>query len=76
MADKDRRQRRPHGALKTAIREYLGSRGGDPVSISEIKTALQPKLGKVPDSSYRSSLQDERYFERVSRGVFKLRGQD
>jgi hypothetical protein len=68
------RPRHPHGELKTAIREYLASKGGSPASISEIKAALEPTLGRRPDSSYRSSLQDERYFERVSRGVFKLRG--
>lgn len=75
MATTERRRRRPHGELKTAMREYLASKGG-PASIGEIKAALEPNLGKSPDSSYRSGLQDERYFERVSRGVFKLRGQD
>jgi hypothetical protein len=69
------RLRRPHGELKTAMREYLAGRGGGPASISEIKTALEPKVGYAPDSSYRSGLQDERYFERVSRGVFRLRKQ-
>jgi hypothetical protein len=67
------RKRRPHGELKAAMREYLGSRNGGPASISEIKAALEPRVGVAPDSSYRSGLQDERYFERVSRGVFKLR---
>jgi hypothetical protein len=67
--------RRPHGELKTAMREYLASKGGGPASVSEIKEALEPKLGLVPDSSYRSGLQDERYFKRVARGVFRLRDQ-
>jgi len=66
-------KRRTHGELKAAMREYLASRQGASASIGEIKEALKPKLGLAPDSSYRSSLQDERYFERVSRGVFKLR---
>ena len=44
-----------------------------PASISEIKAAVEPELGKSPDSSYRSALQDGRYFERVARGVFRLR---
>jgi hypothetical protein len=70
------RRRHPHGELKAAIREYLAGKGGGPASISEIKAALEPTLGKRPDSSYRSTLQDERYFERVSRGVFRLRDQD
>ena len=67
------RQRRPHGELSAAMREYLASKGGGPASISEIKAALEPKLGIAPASSYRSALQDERYFERMSRGVFRLR---
>ncbi len=75
MAADEPRKRRPHGELKTAMREYLASRGGGPASISEIKAALEPTLGETADSSYRSSLQDERYFERVSRGVFRLRDQ-
>jgi hypothetical protein len=66
-------QRRPHGELKTAVREYLMSIEGGPASISSIKDAVSPKLGIAPDSSYRSALQDERYFVRVSPGVFKLR---
>lgn len=68
MAD---RKRRPHNELKTAMREFLVGR--DHASIAEIKAGCEPKLGAAPDSSYRSALQDERYFERVSRGVFKLR---
>jgi hypothetical protein len=68
-----RRKRRPHGELKTAMREYLASKKGEPASITEIKAAVTPKVGTAPDSSYRSGLQDERYFERVSRGVFRLR---
>ena len=67
------RKRRPHGELKLSMREYLASKKGQPASIAEIKKALEPKIGIAPASSYRSSLQDERYFERVSRGVFKLR---
>ena len=74
MTNPKARQRRPHGELKTAMREYLACKGGS-ATISEIKTAVEPKLSKSPDSSYRSALQDERYFERVPRGVFKLRNQ-
>jgi hypothetical protein len=69
----ERRTRRPHGELKYAMREFLGSHDG-PASISEIKDAVRGKVGEAPDSSYRSALQDERYFERVSRGFFRLRG--
>jgi hypothetical protein len=55
------------------MREYLASKKGEPASISEIKAAIEPKVGIAPASSYRSALQNERYFERVSRGVFRLR---
>ena len=70
---KEPRKRRPHGELRIAMREFLASRQGSPASIREIKAALEPRFGFVPDSSYRSGLQDTRYFERVSRGVFRLR---
>ena len=66
--------RRPHGELKNAMREYLASLGGEPASISQIQANVRDKVGEAPASSYRSGLQDERYFERVSRGVFRLRG--
>lgn len=67
------RSRRPHNQLKEAMREFLASRKGEPASIAEIKVGVEPKVGTAPESSYRSALQDERVFERVSRGVFKLR---
>lgn len=67
-----RQTRRPHNELKSAMREFLASHGGA-ASISEIAAAVMPSVGVAPSSSYRSALQDERYFERVSRGVFKLR---
>lgn len=68
------RKRRPQGELKNAMREYLAHVGGGPASISEIKDGVRTKLdGDAPASSYRSALQDERYFERVQRGVFRLR---
>lgn len=65
------RQRRPHNELKNALRDFLVGR--ERASIAEIKAGCESKVGVAPDSSYRSALQDERYFERVSRGVFKLR---
>lgn len=66
------RRRRPHGELRNAIREFLRAHGG-PATIPEIKEGVREAVGEAPASSYRSTLQDERYFERVSRGVFKLR---
>ncbi|WP_411097598.1 hypothetical protein [Streptomyces sp. 020-2-3H-GM] len=74
MVETKPRQRRPHGELKTAMREYLVANGGGPASIAEIKAGVKDQVGEAPDSSYRSALQDERVFERVQRGVFKLRG--
>jgi hypothetical protein len=66
-------RRRPHGELKTAMRDFLNSLNGQSASIAEIKAAIEGKVGVAPASSYRSALQDERYFQRVSRGVFRLR---
>jgi hypothetical protein len=54
------------------MRDFLAKKQG-PASISEIKAGVEAKVGVAPDSSYRSALQNELYFERVSRGVFKLR---
>lgn len=68
MAD---RQRRPHNMLKYAMRDFLAAHG-QPASIKEIKAGVEPVVGLCPESSYRSALQDDRVFERVSRGVFKL----
>jgi hypothetical protein len=65
-------KRGPRGVLKDAIREYL-ERRSEPATIREITEATQPLVGDRPSSSYRSTLQDERYFERVSRGVFRLK---
>lgn len=73
MTEPKVRQRRPHGEVKNAMREYLKDKGGEPASIREIKDGIRDQVGDAPDSSYRSALQDERYFERVERGVFKLR---
>ncbi|PFG69062.1 hypothetical protein B0O41_3913 [Propionibacteriaceae bacterium ES.041] len=73
MAETKARQRRPHNELKNAMRDYLANKGG-PASIRELKDGVREQVGDAPDSSYRSALQDERVFERVERGVFKLRG--
>ena len=70
------RSRRPHKELKNAMRAFLATLDGGHASIAEIKEAIRPVVGTAPDSSYRSALQDERYFERVSRGVFRLRPSD
>ena len=67
-----RTTRRPHNELKFAMREFLAAKL-EPASISEIVAGTTSKVGEAPASSYRSALQDERYFERVRRGVFKLR---
>jgi len=65
--------RRPHNELKNAMRAYLETMHGGPASIAQVKEGVRPVVGLAPDSSYRSALQDERYFERVARGVFRLR---
>lgn len=75
MAHEGQRRRRPHNQLKNAMRDFLAQRNGEPASISEIKAGTIEAIGECPPSSYRSALQDERFFERVSRGVFKLAGE-
>lgn len=68
-------KRRPHNELKTAMRAFLATLDGDSATISQIRDGVRPQVGEAPASSYRSALQDERYFVRVSRGVFRLRRQ-
>ena len=69
------RQRRPHGQLREAMRDFLAGRTS-PASIKEIAEGVESRVGVAPASSYRSALQDERYFQRVSRGVFQLTGDE
>lgn len=66
------RQRRPHNELKMAMRDFLAAHGG-PATIAQIREGVRNVVGEAPASSYRSALQDERYFMRVERGVFTLR---
>lgn len=74
MTEKPVRQRRPHGELKNAMRDFLAGReNNEPASIREIREGILDVVGRAPDSSYRSALQDERYFERIKPGVFRLR---
>jgi len=68
-------KRLPYGELKSAMRAFLAQKHGGPASIPEIREAVERELGPVPQSSVRSGLQDERYFERLSRGVFRLRAE-
>lgn len=65
-------QRRPHNQLKNAMREHLRSIEGHTASVAELRAATARTLGEAPQSSYRSALQDERYFTRVRPGVFRL----
>lgn len=65
------RQRRPHNQLKFAMRDFLAAHG-EPASIATIRAGVEHEVGVAPASSYRSALQDERVFKRVSRGVFTL----
>lgn len=71
--DKPVSKRRPHNQLKSAMRDYLRTVEGMTASISEIRSGTADIVGEAPQSSYRSALQDERYFTRVSRGVFRLK---
>lgn len=72
IASQPGRLRRPHNQLKAAIQTYLVSAEEHTASIPQIRKATEEALSFPPPSSYRSALQDERYFTRVSRGVFRL----
>jgi len=68
MADRIR------GEVKSSVLAYLRERDGEPVTIAEIRMSIQARWpAPIPQSSVRSALQDTHYFERVSRGVFRLR---
>jgi hypothetical protein len=58
--------------LTAAMHAYLVERG-KPASIKEITAAIAPDFPNPPSSSVRGCLQNENYFERVQRGVFKAR---
>lgn len=75
MTDHQRR-RRPHNELKFAVADYLLSLDSQTASTQEIIQATQSQLNGPPQSSYRSALQDERVFTRVSRGMFTLARRD
>lgn len=70
------RKRRPRGELQGAIRQYLGSLGGASATIAEITSVIEPQIGEVPKSSVRATLQNQKYFVRVSPGVFRMRESD
>ncbi|MEC5149537.1 ATP-dependent protease HslVU (ClpYQ) peptidase subunit [Cryobacterium psychrotolerans] len=67
------RLRRPHNELKTAIREYMRGLGGGTAATVELTAMLEEKFENVGKSTVRASMQDERYFERVSPGIFRLK---
>ena len=60
------RVRRPKNQLKSAIRDYMRKAEGKPLATVELTMMLEELFGRVGKSSVRASLQDERYFERVS----------
>jgi hypothetical protein len=65
-------KRRPHNELKSAMRVYLKTLEGKTASIPQIRAGTAQALGDPPQSSYRSALQDERYLQRIGRGIFRL----
>lgn len=70
------RQRRPHNQLKTAVVDYLRGLETQSATTQDIIRATRDSLDNPPQSSYRSALQDERVFRRVSRGCFQLAAND
>lgn len=67
-----KRKRHRQNELKFAMRDFLVGHG-QPASIAEIKAGVVDVVGERPASSYRSSLQDETMFERVERGIYRVR---
>lgn len=67
----ERIRHRPN-ELKFAIRDFL-TQLNRPANVAEIRDGIQSEVGERPASSYRSSLQDETIFERVSRGVYRVK---
>lgn len=64
--------RRRKKGLTAAMYEFLKERG-EPATIKEITAAVADRFPSPPSSSVRGCLQNERYFERVARGVFRAR---
>ena len=66
--------RRPPGQVRDAIIEALRA-AKKPLDMSEIHKKVTARLGEVPSSSVRSYMQvgNGRYFERVSRGRYRLK---
>jgi hypothetical protein len=58
--------------LTAAMHAYLTERG-EPATIAEITAGVAEQFPDPPKSSVRGCLQDEKRFERVSRGVFRAR---
>ncbi|WP_344298071.1 hypothetical protein, partial [Agromyces neolithicus] len=63
--------RRKRG-LTAAMYEFLREHG-EPATIKEITAAVADGFPNPPSSSVRGCLQNERYFERIDRGVFKAK---
>ncbi len=65
--------RREPGAIRDAVRTYLAA--ADAASLPEIVAAVSARLGHVPESSIRSSLNlhTGETFERISRGRYRLK---
>lgn len=75
VTDKSRERLRK-GAVTSAMVEYLREHGGQAKTV-EIHRAVERRLGRpIGSSSVRGGLQNERLFERVRRGEFRLRAGD
>lgn len=63
------------GSVTAAMVEYLRDHGGQ-AKTAEIHEAVERRLGRpIGSSSVRGGLQNERLFERVRRGEFRLKGE-
>jgi Fe2+ or Zn2+ uptake regulation protein len=59
------------GKVRDAIERYLRQQSG-PISITLIHAAVTSSLGPVSRSSVRSSLNLQKAFKRVGRGVYVI----
>lgn len=64
---------RPFGTIRDAILDYFDAKDDHTATIAEVRAALQMRLGDVAPSSVRAYLQTRSRFERVAKGVYKLR---
>ena len=69
------REQRPSGQVRDEILKFFQQDESREASVEEIYTFVSDRIGVVARSSIRSYLQLSLKFERVRRGVFRMRPQ-